>query len=135
MNPHDNGPRFKTVRPGLQAVRSMKRAVARRDGPPWVCCWCEKPFPTIKEGDGSERVDFFYATLEHLIPLASGGKHEIDNCALACAPCNHRRPSSSPLFKRGGTPRPLKFVPALPPPPVPEDKRGVQAIERILSLK
>ena len=44
------------------------------------CFYCGLPFKTLSE-----------ATIDHLHPLALGGKWEDKNLALACAQCNARK--------------------------------------------
>ena len=56
----------------------MKQAVIARDGIT-DCFWCRRPF--LSEDD---------ATLEHINPLADGGRHDLRNCTLACYECNVR---------------------------------------------
>lgn len=68
---------MKTSRPKFGESFKMKMAVVERDGLEKGCYWCGKKFPGI-----------WATTLEHILPLADGGKHELDNCALACEPCN-----------------------------------------------
>lgn len=41
------------------------------------CYYCRKPFTAERK-----------ATLDHVIPLAKGGAHDISNLVLACRPCN-----------------------------------------------
>lgn len=55
----------------------MKLLVRARDGLQKGCYWCAKPFDSLED-----------ATLEHVVPLADGGLHELGNCALACEECN-----------------------------------------------
>lgn len=55
----------------------MKRMVIARDGMEAGCHWCKRPFT---ESDP--------ATLEHIFPLADGGPHVLENCALAHMSCN-----------------------------------------------
>lgn len=43
------------------------------------CYWCE------------EWVEYEDSTIEHLVPIASGGHHTKDNVVMACMPCNARR--------------------------------------------
>lgn len=43
------------------------------------CRWCQKP------------LDQATATLDHLVPLARGGRNAPDNYVLACKPCNTAR--------------------------------------------
>lgn len=68
-------------RPGELSVKQMTEAVLERDGRNVGCYWCGAPF-----GGGALR-----RTLEHIIPLSKGGKHELSNCAVAHAKCNHER--------------------------------------------
>lgn len=77
---------MKNARPGKYEVVSMKHAVIERDGRDAPCYWCKQPFPKHPSGNP----DFFYATLEHIVPLADGGRHELSNCALACRKCNEK---------------------------------------------
>lgn len=37
------------------------------------------------------RIDFADMHLDHVIPLAKGGKHSNDNCRCACATCNLKK--------------------------------------------
>jgi 5-methylcytosine-specific restriction endonuclease McrA len=53
----------------------------------WRCCWCY----TAMEMDGCSPTA---ASIEHLIPTAVGGRHEIDNIAVACRRCNNSRPAT-----------------------------------------
>lgn len=66
------------------------------------CCYCEKPiyikdhaserlFP-LRTKKGAAHPDHL-ATLEHLRRIADGGRHSLDNFALACRPCNCARGS------------------------------------------
>lgn len=45
------------------------------------CYWCEAP------------MNYREATIEHVIPQSLGGRHAIENLALACYPCNSDRGS------------------------------------------
>jgi 5-methylcytosine-specific restriction endonuclease McrA len=36
-------------------------------------------------------------TMDHITPLARGGKHEPDNIAPACRPCNSRKHATDPI--------------------------------------
>lgn len=42
-------------------------------------------------------LDHTNATLDHLIPVARGGKHSITNAAVACDDCNTRKGAKTPL--------------------------------------
>jgi 5-methylcytosine-specific restriction endonuclease McrA len=60
------------------AERSRLRwQLARRDGG-FHCFYCKEPL------DGSFHID-------HKTPIASGGKHELANFALACLQCNQEK--------------------------------------------
>jgi len=50
-----------------------------------VCHYCEKPV-SPKE-----------LTLDHLVPLARGGKSSKGNCVPACKDCNNRKKNLLPL--------------------------------------
>ena len=50
-----------------------------------VCYYCEQRFPP-KE-----------LTLDHLVPLARGGKSTKGNCVPACKDCNNRKKNLLPL--------------------------------------
>lgn len=38
-------------------------------------------------------------TIDHVIPLKHGGRHEIDNVVPACGPCNSRKQARGPLAR------------------------------------
>lgn len=44
-----------------------------------LCHWCRHP------------VTFHHATSDHLVPLAIGGAHTLNNLVIACRPCNEQR--------------------------------------------
>lgn len=44
------------------------------------CYYCKKPFNSKRK-----------STLDHVIPLARGGLHDISNIVLACWPCNNKK--------------------------------------------
>ncbi len=61
----------------------------------WICHYCQVPLtlralyelaPEIFDAQGIK-----YATLEHLLPAACGGKRTIDNVAASCGDCNNLR--------------------------------------------
>ncbi len=79
--------RYFFPRPSKEETFKMKLAVIERDGNDIVCYWCQASFPKQREG----RPNFFYATLEHIVPIYLGGKHELHNCTLACQKCNNER--------------------------------------------
>lgn len=49
-----------------------------------TCRWCHKPMTMVPGHDLS-------ATLEHIVPLDSGGLDNPNNMDLACRKCNHER--------------------------------------------
>lgn len=59
----------------LQRRRELLR---ERDGN--HCWWCDVEF-----------TDELPPTIDHLIPRSQGGIHTVDNCVLACEPCNNAR--------------------------------------------
>jgi 5-methylcytosine-specific restriction endonuclease McrA len=65
--------RAKQVRPGHQK-RAIKRAAMRDCGRRCVYC--------------AARLDFDFATLDHVHPLARGGAHVAGNVVSACSRCN-----------------------------------------------
>jgi 5-methylcytosine-specific restriction endonuclease McrA len=60
-------------------------ALGERDG--WRCHICAKKVPRV--GGDAARMDG--ATVDHLVPIADGGKHAWDNVALAHRSCNLSR--------------------------------------------
>ncbi len=52
------------------------------------CWWCKKPLKGKYE-------------LDHCIPLARGGKHELANIVISCPTCNHRKGSKLPVEWNG----------------------------------
>ena len=49
-----------------------------------LCHWCGKPMSRTGKGDA-------LATLEHLMPLGSGGRDHPENIRMAHKSCNERR--------------------------------------------
>ncbi len=45
-----------------------------------ICYYCKKPFNSRRK-----------PTIDHVIPLAKGGQHDISNLVLACLSCNTRK--------------------------------------------
>lgn len=41
------------------------------------------------------------ATIEHIVPQGHGGTNAIENLALSCAPCNHRKGREIDVLKEG----------------------------------
>lgn len=50
----------------------------------WKCCWCGC------NTTGSYGLKHS-ATTEHVIPRSNGGTDDVDNLAMACSKCNHKR--------------------------------------------
>lgn len=57
-----------------QKTANLILSLAERDG--WTCCYC----PTV--------LDMEAATIEHFMPITSGGNSHMANLSLACKPCN-----------------------------------------------
>lgn len=57
-----------------------------------TCCWCgcecTNDFMII---GGQKQPLPHTATVEHLIPIAKGGQHNINNVAIACFECNQKK--------------------------------------------
>lgn len=62
---------------GVNELMKWKRAQRK------VCYWCGVKC----------RSDFH---VDHYIPLSKGGRHELDNLVIACAPCNLRKNAKDP---------------------------------------
>ena len=56
-------------------------AKAAREGREPACAWCGAPLASEE------------ATVDHVVALADGGAHQLDNVVLACGPCNAGRPT------------------------------------------
>lgn len=71
--------------PGRTKRRLKRLALRERDGDE---CWiCRRP---MLFGKG-KALDDDFATLDHIVPRAKGGKHSLDNLRLAHRACNIRR--------------------------------------------
>jgi HNH endonuclease len=85
------GEKLVMIMPGGGAIRGAKQTATLRGleatlqtddwrqtcaDQEYRCVYCER---AIRSGDG---------TIEHFIPVASNGGTSIDNCLLACRPCN-----------------------------------------------
>lgn len=57
-----------------------------------TCCWCgcecTNDFQII---GGQPQPLPQTATVEHIIPIAKGGQHNINNVAIACFECNNKK--------------------------------------------
>lgn len=51
------------------------------------CCHCGKRMSIDNEKD--------YPTFEHILPVSRGGSSRVENLAISCFACNHRRGSGN----------------------------------------
>ena len=58
---------------GTQRWKDQRLRVLKRDS--YICAYCS--------GEATQ--------VDHVIPRASGGGHELDNLVACCAPCNSRK--------------------------------------------
>lgn len=72
------------IRSGL-AYRPRILALAGRDGS-WRCHYCGESFSADRP-----------PVVEHVIPKVRGGSNDHDNLVLACALCNGRKGTATPL--------------------------------------
>lgn len=83
------------VRLTARAVQGRRRAIQRIGVSPaaqvaWtkkqkkICHWC-----SVKCASHYE--------IDHIIPLAKGGLHELSNLCIACPPCNRRKHAKDPI--------------------------------------
>lgn len=63
---------------------STKEIKHWKDSQKKVCYWC-----------GVRCSENYH--VDHYVPLAKGGKHEIDNLVISCAPCNLRKNMKDPI--------------------------------------
>ncbi len=66
-----------------ETVRTEVRRRAR-----FLCEYCHT----------DERWQLVQFTIDHIIPLAADGDHEIENIALACFHCNRRKSDKQTIF-------------------------------------
>ena len=88
---------------GARLMRDHGEALAARDG--WVCNYCGIRLTPLDESEGwdwhaSGRYRMIQAwwgmpTIDHRVPKAFGGTHELDNICLACSTCNTRKGTKS----------------------------------------
>jgi 5-methylcytosine-specific restriction endonuclease McrA len=73
---------------GTQRWKNQRLRVLKRDS--YICAYCS--------GEATQ--------VDHVIPRASGGGHELDNLVACCAPCNSRKGSANEglFLARGATP-------------------------------
>lgn len=73
----------------IDADISLERLYDRDRG---TCslCGCKCDWDDYEERDGNFVVGKTYPTIDHVIPLAKGGKHSWENVKLACHSCNSK---------------------------------------------
>lgn len=69
--------------PGRGVTMADREAIFERDG--WTCQRC-----------GSTE----YLTLDHVIPLSRGGRHDPDNLCCLCWSCNVRKGTSTTDYRK-----------------------------------
>jgi len=75
-----------TIRREREKARALRKQVWWQNRiAKGVCHYCEKSFPP-KE-----------LTLDHIVPLARGGRSTKGNCVPACKECNNRKKDLLPL--------------------------------------
>jgi 5-methylcytosine-specific restriction endonuclease McrA len=52
----------------------------------------------------------YATTVDHVVPLAIGGSHDLANLVPACQPCNSRRGARFGNRRRSGRPRPRRYT-------------------------
>ena len=92
---------------GTQRWKDQRLRVLKRDG--YICAYCS--------GEATQ--------VDHVIPRANGGGHELDNLVACCAPCNSRkgahnegvflaRGATPPVFLERSLPETVRTVPDSP---------------------
>ena len=63
-----------------------------------VCyiCGCVTDWNDKREENGTIICGDRYPSIDHIVPLAKGGKHSWNNCALACRRCNSKKRDTPP---------------------------------------
>lgn len=66
-----------------------------------VCyiCGCLTDWNDKREENGTIICGDRYPSIDHIVPLAKGGEHSWNNCALACRRCNYEKGDAPPPFK------------------------------------
>lgn len=75
---------------GRYRTKDRYTLLAQRDGGE-VCFYCKHPLRYKKESEKYRK-----ATFDHFVPRVLGGKGNIDNLVLACAPCNFAKANKLP---------------------------------------
>ncbi len=82
----------------------LRAQLLGRDGP--NCSMCHKPLRFDAQSWENNHEDF--ATLDHILPRAHGGRLVLDNLRLACFPCNNARGCGPAIYasptNRSGVP-------------------------------
>lgn len=74
---------------GQRAIRRREFLIRRQEG---LCYWCTEPMlPVKKKGDGNPKA--LTATIDHIVPIADGGRNILGNTVAAHYKCNQRRNS------------------------------------------
>jgi 5-methylcytosine-specific restriction endonuclease McrA len=76
---------------GTQRWKDQRLRVLKRDS--YICAYCS--------GEATQ--------VDHVIPRASGGTHDLDNLVACCAPCNSRKGAHNEGVFLGMTPTPPVF--------------------------
>lgn len=84
-----NGTGFRKTSPQEDVRLLNKLLVAQEQG----CFYCGRHL-SLRKFFSSLR----YATVDHFIPLALGGREHISNVVLACGRCNHKKGSRFPTL-------------------------------------
>lgn len=74
-------------------AKTKRRRIIERDGP--FCFYCQRvliePKSETMNVELEAKKGYFYMTIDHLIPRAHGGSHDLDNLVLACVSCHRKR--------------------------------------------
>lgn len=82
MKRHERHLRRAFMKGATNGVRVLLSDIIKRDG--MACHWCKKQTSRIHTGRTK-------ATIDHVIALADGGEHSMENCVVACSQCNSRK--------------------------------------------
>jgi 5-methylcytosine-specific restriction endonuclease McrA len=77
---------------GTQRWKDQRLRVLKRDA--YICAYCS--------GEATQ--------VDHVIPRANGGGHELDNLVACCAPCNTRKGARNEAFFLGQSSTPPVFA-------------------------
>jgi 5-methylcytosine-specific restriction endonuclease McrA len=83
-------PMAEKVKNRINGKRAKKRRQALCERQRWRCHWCgELMLPVKKPGDGNPQD--LTATIDHVIPIADGGRNLLANTVAAHYRCNQAR--------------------------------------------